>query len=462
MPAGHEPAAAPIVASAEGERRAVPDERSDAPRPPARSGERNLIELLADLADAEEALVQDRGAQPGEIVDAPAIVAAVAPILERPEHVAEILALLESGLLREQSETGDQASWARLDALTRLEYAACRALFWALTGYNDPGDGANPFLRLADGRRVVLDVVLALPRIAGDAREYLLSCVGEARYRASGKPIFDGSFLAAFLEARGAFADEEALFFRLLRILKESLSPEELRALDGVLADPRDPTAVRERIESLFEAGDAAFAMEVARSSFEAAEADVRLAIATAVATHGDPLEAVGFLTERIEDTKSWSQLWFSLGQRPQGSAALEAVYASLYSDEFAGQGGEASERAREACLSGMLAADAERMLEIFHQEGSPRIRGQALMTLAFRDGYAPKLEHLELLERGFAERSIEPTKGVSAAYTLAAKAPAGSPLRARAIALIERLRDGAESPTVREQAARWLAELGG
>jgi hypothetical protein len=458
--------------------RAPADPPEPAPTPAAAPAERSLLELLEALARAEGEAVRAAIGQgprepggpdgPDEPIDlaqqdvVATVERAVTDLLVEPAHVWQVLGLLESGELREEGAAAAAPGWSRFAELARLEYASCRALYWAVLLYNDPGDGSHGLVGRTDGRTVVLDVVTALPRIEGPAHEYLLECVGEARRSATGLPVLDKTYLPDLLAVRGAFADHEALFWRLLAIVKESMTPDEIRELDRILGDPDDPVAARERLAALFDAGDHDLALLVARQAYAAASsAAVRRAIAGVVASTASEVEAAAFLTERIGDAKGWTDLWLTLGRREHGTEALDAAYVASFAEAgSAGAGPAHGERTREMSVTGMLSAREDRLLEIFAQESSPRIRGQALLTMAFRDGYEAHPEHLDLLARGLTDGTVEPTKAVSAAYTMTAKAPPGSPARDAGIALLTRVRDTSPSDRVREQAATWLQEL--
>ncbi len=424
--------------------------------------ERSLLELLASLAGIEEHLLTSAltSGLDGTIAGPEELEDAVAEILIKPDHVLQVIGLLESGDLR-GGRRGDSFEWSRFDDLTRLEYGAIRALSWAMTGYNDPGDGANPFFGLTCGHEVVLNVVLALTRMEGSAQEYLLNCVGEARYQATGLPILDASYLGDLLALRGAFIDHEELFWRLLSIIKETMAPEEIRALDAVAADPNNPTAVSGQIAALFQAGEHDLAMQVARQTFALASSDeVKKAVTAAVVTRARETDAAAFMVERTHDTKRWAGLWLSLGRREYGSEALNASYTGLFGKAMGGADSSTNERARELCLTGMVDANEDRLIEVFNQESSPRIRGQALLTMTFRTDYASSQDHLDLLEKGIDNSDVDVMKGVSVAYTLTAKAPQDSVLRENGIGVLEKIRDSSESERAREYASRWLDEL--
>ncbi|MEM7309805.1 MAG: hypothetical protein AAF682_24225 [Planctomycetota bacterium] len=447
-----------------------------------------LLSLLAQLADVEERLLRHAlvpGAEPS-VPRETELEPLVAALLEDPRHVDEALRRLCSGELQPSGAKARVADGQR-DAhdapgsspssspgpaasshghgshtrLSRLEYAACRALTWAVAGYNDAGGGDNPFLDRPRGRRLLLEVMAALPRVRGGARRYLTASLAETRYRGTGTPILDRTYLDPLLRLRPAFADHEALFFELLGILSETLTPEELRLVGGLPVDPADPTAVARQLQGLFESGAPGLALAVARQAWDnAATGEVHRAVSRTVADHADEPEAVVFLVERIGQTHRWPDLWLSVGRRPAGAHALEEAYAQLYAKAFAAPAAKPdADRTREALLTGMCGVPRARLLEIFAREGSPAVRGQALLTLTASRDYLPRGEDLALAIAGLHEGSVAPGKAVGIAYNVASKSGVGSPIYARVLALLDSLATG-DDPHSRDAARERRAHL--
>ena len=330
--------------------------------PAVEAGAPGLRDLLARIADIEEALVagHERGDARRADENHVELERVLAPILDDPTALIEILELL----------TPDAAGERRLDA--REQYGAVRALYWLVVV--NAGRGAE--------RPMVLAILEALPRLHADARPYLVDNLTLATI--DDRPVLDASYLDVILRLRAAFPEHAELFSSLFEVLGDTMTARE-RAEFFALFSPEleDPVLVGLTIQNLLKGDDPEFGLFLARQRFDdpvLADA-VRLAIAGAVAETADVFSATEFLAERAQELRNAPSLWFNLGAREGAVGALEDSYFGL-----AHEG--ADPEARRGLVMGMRTSAPTDLLRIAETDPTPRVATQALLTLTSKRGW--------------------------------------------------------------------------
>jgi len=345
---------------------------ADPPAEPPAAGPRGdeLVRALAELGRLYAAR------------DVPALQARLEQLLADPETAFEVLALLSAGAWRDDG--------AVLHGVFVL-------LESALVCYNAPG----PF-EAVDGRALVVAVLRALPLIDEPAFSGLIERLAAAAV--GDRPVLDLSYLREILDLRAAWPERAASFSALFENLARGLAAgegyEEFYSL--LVTELSDPVAVRVALAALLRLEDGRF-LPLAEELFRGAEsAELRAAIAQAVASTA-PVDRAAEVLARLTDGLQHAQL-LTLGTRAGGLEALEREY-----DELAA-GGDQDPLARRMLVTGMLGGDEGRLLAIATSDPNASVRAQALLTASLSKDASPAV--FETLRAAYELRD-DPALGV-------------------------------------------------
>jgi hypothetical protein len=207
-------------------------------------GDASIRELLLEIAAAEESLVQasqQRGGQDTAQAQH-RLEAAVGKILDHPQHLLAILALLGPAPPSPQEKDADLPEGLRqLNA--REEYGAVRAICWVLVV--SAGRGVE--------RPLMLSVLSALPMVLPEMREQLIANITNARV--DGRLILDASYLEDLLFLRSQYPDDALVFSALFVVMGDDLTDEQRHNLFSqfyIVTD--DPSLVGLTLKNLYSA----------------------------------------------------------------------------------------------------------------------------------------------------------------------------------------------------------------
>ncbi len=371
-------------------------------------GDASIRELLLEIAAAEESLVQasqQRGGQDTAQAQH-RLEAAVGKILDHPQHLLAILALLGPAPPSPQEKDADLPEGLRqLNA--REEYGAVRAICWVLVV--SAGRGVE--------RPLMLSVLSALPMVLPEMREQLIANITNARV--DGRLILDASYLEDLLFLRSQYPDDALVFSALFVVMGDDLTDEQRHNLFSqfyIVTD--DPLLVGLTLKNLLLGHDPHFGLFLAEQRFNdpSLAPNIKAAIANAVVNHADVFSATSFLVEQSDSLRNTPALWMGLGIRPGATEALEAEYFALAEEN-------SSPGARRSLVMGMSGATVQDLLNIARTDPEGQVIGQALISAsAHLKGGASNnsSEILSLLRNNQDSGGIHPVQTVGAAANIA------------------------------------------
>ena len=395
---------------------------------------KSLEDWLLAITHAEQSIAKlAESAQPPKPELVHDLEQAVGAVMEQPAHLPQILGLIAG----HSNEV--------LGLTQPMAYGAVRALYWWIVVTAGRGEE----------REILIEVLAALPEVHSAVIDNLIDNLVEARV--DGRLILDASYLPVILELRAAFPDSAGLYSRLLRVIGESMTPEERTEFFSLfLDDLEDPLLVGLTIKNLLKGADPSFGLVLAEQVADDATLplDVRIAASRAVATSADVYSATSFVTERAELLRNKPDLWFSLGWREESFVALEAKYQDL-----AAKGADPT--ARRLLVSAMQGAEPEDLLRIAGSETDSKVMGQALMTASSKVKTSSSAEAaMSFIESRSGPGELTAIYRVASASNLAKFATSsGDPLlEKRAVHTLEALAaDSSEHPSIRKQAIKSL-----
>jgi hypothetical protein len=434
-----EPEATPVPTAAHGAERA-PAPTADEPAQPGDEPAASADELRAALRRLAQV----------DVGDAPALEAALRPLLVPGANVYAVLELSKAGGLGGGAE------------LTLEELGALRALAFAVLVFN-PAPGATSTLaaegHALDGHALVVAILRALPDLLEPVRTLLADLV-ETQTNEREQRILDASYAGELERLATDYPELAELFQRMLAGLLAA-NGREADVLAALYAtDASSPTLVGAALARWLEQhAGTALAWAAEAYDRDEASAEVRHAITSAVAASAPVGEASRFLGARAQRTMLVEFL--TLGERAGGRAALEEEYWRLRVL------GDADERARTMLVSGMTSAPTDALLAIANEDPSLDVRSQAWITLTFADGFQPTAGVLDRLEECWNDRAhpqlgLKTSSLLSAAGNFANKAKTGDPaLLARVKGLLlDVYRDRSQSERDRRKALEKLEPL--
>ena len=270
---------------------------------------------------------------------------------------------------------------SREDALWDAEIGIACTLVFAIVKHNNPEVPAVLFHGApVDGHAFTVEVLRLLPSFNERARKRLLALL--TRVTTEDGALWVGpEYFRDVLTLRELDPENAELYSALLSKMGLAMDAQQaLVELSPLLEDPTDP-AYADAIRGLLVHEELrGIALATAKADYDRVPAETRHALASAIAMHDEPKDAVDFLTPRLGNVR-FSALRGLYSREGGGEALVEKYDELLAADQ--------DPEARAALVTGITDGDEVRTLDhVLASDPSARVRTAALLTyINFADG---------------------------------------------------------------------------